>query len=256
MNGESDESDLDRWLHHDLDLPHVTAEAVTEALNGFAAPLAKGKDMAWLAMAVRRSLGITIQHVSDGPDRRDNASVRREMEGLAKSAGDTWKAIFGRSSEADSVMWDYAFRNWDGQGGEDLGNGLATFDPDETELRRFKAALSELDWLSGFLRRAAQGIESDRGPWREGIKKRLRIERGCYLAPVFEAAFGQPATANNWPSDARHVAPTAFMDFYQRMMTLAFPTEPISNLSDVLKVACQHQRRQPAWINEGLIPGL
>ena len=122
--------------------------------------------------------------------------------------------------------------------------------------RRFKAAVAELDWLVSFTREAATTTPTQRGPWRQSERKRLRVERGQYLAPIFEAAFGQPVSANNFPNDARHKAPTPFMDFYSRMVTLAFGARGTSNLSEVVKAACQLHRQHPAQFAEGIIPGL
>ena len=123
-------------------------------------------------------------------------------------------------------------------------------------VRGFKAAVAELDWLAGYLRAAAKTTASQRGPWRQSEQKRLRVERGQYLAPIFEAAFGQPVSANNFPNDSRHKAPTPFMDFYSRMVTLALGARETSNLAEVVKAACQLHRQHPARFAEGVIPGL
>jgi hypothetical protein len=82
------------------------------------------------------------------------------------------------------------------------------------------------------------------------------VERGQHLARIYEAAFGKLVTANNYPNDARHKAPTPFMDFYSRMVTLAFGGRETSNLAEVVKAACQLHREDPAQFAEGIIPGL
>jgi hypothetical protein len=46
------------------------------------------------------------------------------------------------------------------------------------------------------------------------------------------------------------------MDFYQRMVALAFDEQVTEDISDVLKAACQLHRDQPVQFAEGLIPGL
>ena len=82
------------------------------------------------------------------------------------------------------------------------------------------------------------------------------MERAQYLAPIYEAAFGQPVSANNFPTDARIKAQTPFMDFYGRMVTLAFGARETANLTEVVKAACRLHRQHPAEFAEGIIPGL
>ena len=248
-------ADKDRFAAiNDWDmLPAVTEEAVASALDGFALSLLPGRDKGWLAMAVRRSLAITIPNISDGPNRTSNADIRAELDRLADLAGLTWGKLFICDHAADGHLRDFSFRHWEGDGGTDIGNGLVTGEP--SDYRRFKAAVAEIDWLSGFLRQAARAIESQRGPWTESQKKRLRTERGQYLAPIFEVAFGQLVSANNWPSGT-HKNPSAFMDFYQRMVALAFNERATPNISGVLKTACRLHKQQPVQYADGVISGL
>lgn len=237
----------DDWLRQ------VSDEAVSSALAGFPLSLNERHDMAWLAMAVRRALAITMRHKEDGPDRTSNAAIRKELERLAALVGSTWLQLFNCNHAADSQLWRHAWQHWNGDGGTDIGGGIIMGEP--SDYRRFQAAITELDWLSSFLRDAAKATESQQGPWRQSEEKFLRIERGQYLAPIFEAAFAQKVSANNWPSGT-HKAPSAFMDFYQRMVALAFNEKATPDISGVLKAACQLHRKQPAQFAEGIIPGL
>lgn len=210
--------------------------------------------MAWLAMAVRRALAITIRHVEDSPERPSNTDIRAELERLAALAESTWIALFQRDQAADSRLWDYAWHQWNGEGGTDIGGGMVMGEP--SDYRRFTAAIAELDWLGSFIRDAAKTTPRQRGPWRQSEGKQIRVERAQYLAPIYEAAFGQLVSANNFPTDARIKAQTPFMDFYGRMVTLAFGARETTNLTEVVKAACQLHRRRPAEFAEGIIPGL
>lgn len=125
-----------------------------------------------------------------------------------------------------------------------------------SEYRRFKAAVAELDWLTSFIKSAARTTPSQHGPWRLSAGKRLRVERGQYLARVYEAAFGEQVSANNFPTDATVRAQTPFMDFYGRMVTLAFGASETANLTEVVKEACRLHRQHPAVFADGIIPGL
>lgn len=243
----ADEAEFAAFIGRDSWLPKVTPDSVGKSLDGFTLSLLPDKTMDWLAMAVRRSLAISMRSVSAGPDRTSNADIRAELERLAELAGSTWLELFQCSDATDSRLWTIAWRRWDGEGGN-VGEPL--------EYRRYKAAVKELDWLAGFLRLAAKETESPRGPWREKERKWLRIERAQYLAPVFESAFGERVTANNFPTDPRHKAPTPFMDFYARMITLAFGAREAVNFTEVVKAARQRHRQHPVQFAEGIIPGL
>lgn len=250
----ADDTEFDAFIALEHMLPAVTREGVTVALEGLSAPLLPSKDLDWLAMAVRRALAITMRNMSDGPDRTSNADIRAELDRLSAIAVSTWLELFRCDHAADSRLWDHAWHGWDGEGGTDIGDGTIIGEP--ADYRRFKTAVMELDWMASFMREAARATAIPRGPWRDSERKRLRVERGQYLAPIFEAAFGQSVSANNFPHDVRHKAPTAFMDFYRRMVTLAFGARETSNLSEVVKAACQQHRQCPAQFGEGVIPGL
>lgn len=242
----ADEDELAAFLGRDAWLS-MTEEAVAEAMEGFSLHLLPGKDMVWVAMATRRALAISLRHEEDGPDRTSLSEVKAELGRLADLVASTWTQLFQRAGAVDSRIWTIAWRHWDGEGGN-VSEPL--------DYRRFNAALKDMDWLAGFLRQAARETESPKGAWRSAERKRLRIERGQYLAPIFEAAFGEPVSANNFPDDARHRAPTPFMDFYRRMITLAFGARETINLADVTKAACRRHRQFPAQFGEGIIPGL
>lgn len=250
----ADDGEFATFIGRDHILEKVTQEAVSSALDGFAPPLVAGRDMDWLAMAVRRSLAISIRDANNSSERTSNADIRAELRRLASIAEATWLELFQCDHAADSRLWDHAWSNWDGEGGTDIGGGMVMGEP--SDYRRFKVAVAEVDWLASFMREAARTTVSQRGPWRRSEERRLRVERGQYLAPIYEAAFGQPVSANNFPTDARIKAQTPFMDFYGRMVTLAFGARETVNLAEVLKAACQLHRQHPAKFAAGIIPGL
>lgn len=225
----------------------LTREAVEIALEGFALPLLPERDWDWLASAVRRALTINVRDRLDAPDRPSNAEIRRDLERLAALAESTWYELFECDEATDHRLWTFAWRRWDGEGG-------SVSEP--LEYRRFKATVAELEWLASFMRGAARSTTSQRGPWRQSEEKRLRVLRGQYLAPIYEAAFGEPVSANNFPTDARIRAQTPYMDFYGRMVTLAFGARETANLTEVVKAACQLHRQDPVEFAEGIIPGL
>lgn len=250
----ADEAEFAAFIGRDDFLRKMTTDAVATALEGFTMPLQEGRDLEWLAMATRRALAITMRHISDSPERTSNAEIRAELERLAAIAQSAWRELFECDHAAESRLWDYGWRHGDGEGGIDIGDGMVMGEPSMHV--RFKAAVRELDWVAGFLRDAARETESQRGPWRQSEQRSLRIERARYLAPVFEAAFGQPVSANNWPGDALHKSRTPFMEFYQRAVAIAFGEKATPDISGVLKAGCKLHREYPVQFVEGTIPGL
>ena len=225
----------------------VSQIAVERAMEGFPLPLVIGKDHAWLSMAVGRALSLSVRELVDGPDRVSDADSRDDLRRLSTMCRSTWRELFESEPATYSQIFRAAWRQWDGEGGN-------VSEP--KDLRRFREVVSELDWLADFLSAAADTIATTRGPWREKERKSIRVQRAQLLAPIFEAAFGEPVSANNHPSDARHPKPTAFMSFYQSMTKLAFADAVDTNLSEVVKTACRLHKQNPVEFSEGVIPGL
>lgn len=234
----------------DLKLTQVSTEAVAEALTGFNLPLASGKDLSWLAMAVRRSLGIAIMFQRP---MESSSEIRTELRRLAGLAETTWMELFRYRVDIDRQLTRFAYLR-------DYDENLQSLDNDSwrapKEYSRYNTAIAELNWLGQFLRSAADATRSQAGPWRQSEERRRRIERGHFLALVFESAYGVAVSANNFPNDPRHNLPTAFMDFYQRMVKLAFGENVTPDLSGVLKASCQLHRNNPVQLAEGVIPNL
>jgi hypothetical protein len=225
------ESEMDRFFHRDQMLPKVTAEAVADALHGF--PLQCRYSMDWLATAVRRALAITIRAAGDRPDRQSNRKTKKELETLASRAAKAWLSIQERSYSADSALFDFAFRNWHGEG--------ALSDDDQSDWASLTAALAHLDWLSLFLRDASKAIEKQKPRWPEAEARQIRIERAEYLAPIYKTAFGLDELIR-------------FADFYQLMVALAFDEGDIPDLEALMSEARRRHSQTPATFVEGVIP--
>lgn len=255
----ADEQELMAFVGGDHLLPKFTQEALEHELASFALPMLPNRNMAWLTVVTRRALAISMRHVGDGPQRMSPTDIRAELERLAGLTSATWLDLFQCHGEVESRLWDHAWKHWDGEGGTEIEEGVVIGAPSMHV--RYKAAIRELDWLSGFLLEAARETKAKRGPWRSSEERQIRLERALYLAIIFEAAFGQKVTANNWRADgwrgdAYSKAKTPFMDFYQRMVKIAFDEEATPDLSGVLKDACRQHKVRPARFAQGVIPGL
>lgn len=240
------------WRYLDQFSPHLTTTSVAAALRGFDRPLAPGRDFEWLALAVRRALAVSEADPTDGPKRDGNAETKQELERLAALAGDTWQAIFQRSAAADAQLLRFSFA--ENRASTDVDRSASHAEP--AAYRRFQSALSYVEMLATFLRRAADQIESQAPNWRLKASRDVRVDRARFLAPVFEAAFGLRVTVNNFPNDARHQEPTPFMEFYQRIVALAFQEAATPDISRVLKEARQKHKTEPVCFTEGVIPNL
>jgi hypothetical protein len=275
----ADDAELAAFVGGDYlpELRHVTRDAVETALKGFALPLVAGKDMDWLTMAVRRSLAMCEQHISEEPEREPNAAIKAELERLGAELERLGAELKGPGAELERLaleasaeqharikrvaaikdhLFSFAYGRWDGTGGKDVGNGMVLMGT-PAEYERFTRAIEELDWASRFLRDAAEGVEEQRHRWRQAERRRQRVRRGYCLARVFEVAFGRTATVNDCRTDARYFKkPTPFMTFYERMVTLAFPKDGMFDLPGVLREALSLHRQSPFEPNPELIPGL
>lgn len=249
----ADEEEFAAFIGRDHLMPTFTTEAVANAMQDFPLALLPTRSLEWLSVAARRALAISMRHIEDGPNRTSNAEIKAELERLSALTSATWRELFECDRAAESQVWDYAWKHWDGEGGTEIGQGQIIGEP--TLHRRFKAAIREIEWLSRLLKDAAGKTASQNGPWRRAEERQIRIERAQYLAVIFEAAFGQPVTANNWPNGTEYEK-SSFMDFYQRMVALAFGERVTPDLSGVTKEACRRHRVYPARFADGMIPGL
>lgn len=219
----------------------LTEPAVAAALEGF--PLTPVTGMAWLARAIQGALYVSLHNASDGPERQSNAETKAELHRLATHASRLWLEIQERSAAGETALWDYAWDNWHGEGSFDA-------DPDNDD-RRFHSALAQLDWLSQFMRRAAESLpDQPKGPWRQSERRQQRILRAHCLSPIYETAFATEATVNTWPGANGGPWP----DFYQRIVALAFDERSVPDLEGVLDEARRRHKAAKVEFAAGIIP--
>jgi hypothetical protein len=237
---------LDAVIASDPGLARVTPESITAALKDFPLPLSPARDTEWLAICVRRALAIAMPSNEERPDRNTNRELRATFRGQADLAAELYQSLSERSHILDGVMFDYAVsRCFAEEDGTMIGPSFYA---------RLESAIDSVEWLSTLIRNAGDAIETQSGPWRTAEERKLRVYKGQLLAAIFEAAFGHPPTANNYPSDSRHSRPTPFMDFYQAIVALAFGERQTPNLADVLKEACRFHKTFPVQFADGLMP--
>ena len=240
----TDENEFSAFFNRDHMLSEVTTKAIVDSLNGFPLALSNNRTMEWLAMAVSRSLGSSSRDSLDSPERKPNVAVRKELLRFSTSSGRLWSKLFDRrSGEAERAIWTHAWRNspLDDQveiEGVTIGNPV--------DYKRFKQALVELNWLSGFLRQVAMNLPSQLPRWTENEHREIRTERAQRLIPIFLSAFEHPS---HWG--------VVFGDFYQRMMELVFEEEgDIPDFEAIITEARNRHKQEPWRFFPSFIPGL
>ncbi len=212
-------------------LPQITEDAVSKEIAGLGLSFQPGKDISWLTRTVREILEYSIGEKEYSAERTSNVDAEKEVINAAQKIRAAIEATDKLGLIARQQLSDYALAIANGGGPTEYANMLQT--------------IENLRNLEKFLRQGADNFELQVGPWRQAEKKQLRIGRAKSLAATFELAFGSPPSANNYPNDARHKKPTQFMEFYSRIVTLAFGRQATTNLSGVCKEACKLHRISP-----------
>lgn len=236
----------DEWGWLDSRLPQVTIRAVSESMSDFALPLDAGRDVGWLALSVRRVLALTVQSRDDDPaTKMGPAQIRDNLRSLAKQTQDLWLSLSNMTQKEDDAILDVLFAQ------EEKGDVVSV-------LNLFGSQRDGLMTLFSILSAAANLIdnsaEKQSTRWRDAARRRLRVERAHILAPVFELAFGVAATGNDFPS-GKSAAPSRFMDFYGRMVSLAFEERATPDLAAVVKEALKQHKEHPVHLAAGIVPG-
>lgn len=241
-------------LGADLDdlVPLATDDAVNSALAGFVLPLRSEVSPAWLGKAVRRALAVARPDPTRNSRRPGNSAIQKELARGAETMEATANDLFSLSWWSDNELWIAALEEADGDAGIDLGEFGIISQP--VNYRRLKAVIDELDGLAAWMRYVSARVPEQRGPWQRSAERAVRVERGYCLAPIYEIAFGESVSANNWPSEPRLQKPTPFMEFYQRIVRLAYNEQATPDLPGVVKEACRRHRKNPVSFGPGIIP--
>jgi hypothetical protein len=80
----ADDDEFAAFISNESALLHMTNKSIEEALEGFPLVLTGGRDTAWLCMATRRALAISLPNYKESPDRTSNADIVGELNRLAE----------------------------------------------------------------------------------------------------------------------------------------------------------------------------
>lgn len=212
-------------------LSHVTGGAVKAALVGCRLELAANWNYEILAAEVRTALASTITPENLDPERVSNAEIKNKLLNLSKSVRILCDETKNLHSLVDDKLIRTSFK------GDGFVNFIGFILSQDSRYRMFHEISANLSFMADFLDDAAENTEQQASKWRQNEQRRQSVWRGERLIPVFESAFGRKITINGWPYDPRHAAATPFMDFYRRMVKLAFGGDNINDLSGVLNEA-------------------
>jgi hypothetical protein len=180
--------DVDPWgefgnnPRHWVELKHITPDAVERAMIGFPLVLAEDWDYPRLALTIRWALASHDQ--SAEPFNKVSKPIGATLRALDPLTDQIWLTLAVRSADPENLL-----------------------EHDEASFRRFKRLLDDLAWVRGW-----DVLKEVTAPF----DRQVRVSRAHHLAVVFKGAFGCEPTA-----DKPH-SRTNFMDFYARMVKLAF----------------------------------
>lgn len=186
--------------------------------------------MNWLSTAVRRVLSIASPYPEGLPkDLKSNAEKRRSLLQLGKMARTL-------SDDLDELDLDTL---------QTISMGMQN-----DGWLEFCLTINRLRFIADSFGIIASTLKVERGPWKSSAKRELRVRQAHYLSPIFEMAFGQEATVNDWP-DAKDLGP--WPDFFQRIAAIA-NGDPVRGLREVVKEARQRHGAAPMQYPDTLIP--
>jgi hypothetical protein len=210
----------------------IAGEAVERKLKGFPSPLAAGWDCEKLAKVVQDALENTLTEKGNHPDRIENIKIRKILKTMRSQAlklketinivdDDFIKTCLNSNNHRNFIS--YIIRTHPNS--EKIPDALQRILVDSHNIIEFSGTIID-------------GLRYQKAKWRERENRNIRVMRGIVLIPIYEDAFDQLITINNWQAgDARHQSPTPFMNFYQWMVELGFGERKTSNLRDILTAA-------------------
>jgi hypothetical protein len=162
-----------------------------------------------------------------------------------------WLDLNKLSSEADSGLWDYAWKSWVRKGGDQV-----QLIGEPTEFRLLSETRDHLFWAGHFFAAAAKHVGEKIQPpkWTQAEKRDLRIMLARHLAVVFETAYGVDATPKNGGSNDKPASFGHWSDFLCRILHAAGVKEASHNLGDVLRRARKLHISEPVLFERGMIP--
>jgi len=198
---------------------HVTADALSKALEGFALPLTHGCSMEWLAGAVQRAMAAPLEADPSLEEDKPAVTTRKNITSLAERATDLQRAL-DNLGEAEFSLISRTFQR-----------GRAW--------QSYRNAKHHLKFLAGALSVVAGSVPVlKRGPRPTATE--LRTRQAECLMPVYGVAFDKQATVNDRPN-ALNLGP--WPDFFARTYKLA-TGKAAKNITDILKEARTREIRR------------
>jgi hypothetical protein len=237
---------VEYWLSDCVDwISHINLQSVSDVLDGF--PLESSKSVRWLTASVRR-IHIFTRH-EDIEAHPGHAAVRKELAEIIESLGTVRQILDRRSNWAESALRRYALihaknpdfsksdvENWSGDWWGAGSRNLARIVPDWS---KFREGVKSLEFLQDFAAEAdkSYSLLPDPPRWRDSERRKDRVSFACQLSAVFEHAYGQDATLNNWTDEEGNPKLGNWPDFCERLGKLTLSLDRFPDLVGTLKAA-------------------
>lgn len=240
-------------LSHDLITAELIIKAIDEPLirsalkmNGFEIEPIKSWD--WIVRGCRVSAH-TAMTWGESPERESNTDIGARLQALSKDTNELWEKLNKLSPDQDNAILEYAYRNWNDDGRGELENGEAAVKP--SEFKKFVDAVSLLDWMSGFLDRAAGSVVADKQthkwPDKERLQRRIVLAR-C-LSTIFEDGFGKKPTTNRFRTASDATLMGQWPIFWQSVAYLIWDENASPNLGTLFRNAGKmHKHKRVEFI--------
>lgn len=201
---------------------NLTTAALAEAIDGFPLPLCPGRDLDWLAHALRKTVALaTPIGIAVGDKAQPNSVTQANLTRAA--------AKIERAAAALKQLSDL-----------DLVPVVRAMELTPRGAPLFRLMPAEFEYVADAFRNVARSLHIAQGPTRVAAARELAVRRAFYVAPLFETAFGVKATVNDYPG----ANPGPWPDFFGRII-FAATGDRVADLRKVLKEArSRHIARQ------------
>lgn len=228
----------------------IEPDHLAEVFSDFPLRLSEDYDYEWMAIAIRNAIILSFHLRKPSPGQKSNADFRNEIMKISQKAKSISDEIGNLTENLWAIASQYYITNLTKQNYYDMHDFFSTW---EEQSNNFINAAVQIREMSKFAKSLHEKIPVPQKNWRQRAAKNIREVQGYLLAPIFEAAFENRVTINNFGTgDARHKRPTAFMDFYIRVTTLIYGKPDYTGLPRALKRARVEHMQKP-WPLEHLV---
>lgn len=195
------------------------------------------KSLEWICLATRVAVHFATHSLENIKAKKSNSELKAEFEQLSNRIAKLHNELFNKDLGIHDSVWEYGWFGRDEPNMMGEPDRFANYEP--PVLRRMNEAITELDWLSNFMRDVAGylGNNVQQPRWRDAEIRAVRIKLALFLTEVFETGFGKPATLNKWDDGTPDLAFGIWSEFYVLVHNVSFRKSRVPDLEGVLSEA-------------------